>query len=234
MPVLRAFLNSLRDLCVALDDAAKSTAAEPDEHLGKFVKTVATLYASVKNDDDRNFACICLYIVGWQIAYQLNTTTVVAKWRLPDLTYKLADQVTRNYWEGLVAFSSNNWPAAAANLAYAFHTTPARFHRHRRIILTLLIPAKLACCLAKQSEGAFPSARLLHKYNLPELAQLVAAFQVGAGPHFPNPWALALSTSAAAVWDGDVRGGRLGWSERERERVILVTCWIQCSGALGW
>ena len=88
----------------------------------------------------------------------------------------------RNSLRGREAVRQVGQVAAAANLAYAFHTTPARFHRHRRIILTLLIPAKLACCLAKQSEGAFPSARLLHKYNLPELAQLVAAFQVGAGP----------------------------------------------------
>jgi len=40
------------------------TAPEPDVHLGKFVKTIANLYACIKNDDERNFACISLYIIG--------------------------------------------------------------------------------------------------------------------------------------------------------------------------
>jgi hypothetical protein len=54
-------------------------------YVEKFVKTVSSLYAAIKNDDERSFACICLYIIGWQCAYKLNQTTVVSKWQLPGM-----------------------------------------------------------------------------------------------------------------------------------------------------
>ena len=41
-------------------------------------------------------------------------------------------------------------PQAVQHLSFVFHKTPARFHKHRKIALYLLIPSKLACCLTKQ------------------------------------------------------------------------------------
>eukprot|EP00802_Teleaulax_amphioxeia_P018819 Tamp_19028.p1 GENE.Tamp_19028~~Tamp_19028.p1 ORF type:complete len:395 (-),score=77.38 Tamp_19028:98-1282(-) len=179
MPVLKAFLGSLRDLCILLDDIERATAVEPNAHLHQFNKTIATRYANILKDDDRNFACISLYIMGWQCAYVLDTTAIVRKWRLPDIPLKLADQITHKYWKGMQAFSSNNWTEACQDLSFVFRMTPPRFHKHRRIVLHMLIPAQLANCLSPQKGGGLPTADLLARYGLEEFKGLVSAFELG-------------------------------------------------------
>jgi hypothetical protein len=89
LPLLRCFLISLRDICEKIDQEVKvfddHSGNPPPTYVEEFVRTVTNLYAAIKNDDERSFACIKLYIIGWQCAYKLNRTTVVSKWQLPGM-----------------------------------------------------------------------------------------------------------------------------------------------------
>ena len=42
-------------------------------------------WGTILNDDDRNFACVAIYTVGWQCAHKMNATVVVSRWKLPDV-----------------------------------------------------------------------------------------------------------------------------------------------------
>ncbi|KAF9420084.1 COP9 signalosome (CSN) subunit [Entomortierella beljakovae] len=83
---------------------------------------------------------------------------------LPDLDkFPMSHQVSMRYYTGVLASFDEDFLKAEPDLQFAFDHTPPVFHKHRRLILHYLIPAKLL-------RGSLPSARILEEF--PELATL--------------------------------------------------------------
>jgi hypothetical protein len=51
-------------------------------------------WGTINNDEDRNWACVALYTVGWQCAHKMHATHIVSRWKLPEGDYKMRDTVT--------------------------------------------------------------------------------------------------------------------------------------------
>ncbi|KAF9896357.1 COP9 signalosome (CSN) subunit, partial [Lobosporangium transversale] len=83
---------------------------------------------------------------------------------LPELSqFPMAHQVTMRYYTGVLSSFDADFTKAEADLQFAFDRTPPKFHKHRRLILNYLIPARLL-------RGSLPSASLLREF--PELDSL--------------------------------------------------------------
>uniref|UniRef100_A0A7S4PPN5 PCI domain-containing protein n=1 Tax=Guillardia theta TaxID=55529 RepID=A0A7S4PPN5_GUITH len=175
LPVLRQFLRHLFVLATKADKTRKKDSEET--FTMKCNKFLSQLWPNIVNDDERNYACIPLYIVGWKCAHHLNATTVVSRWRLPSVTMQLSDEVVYRYWQGLVEFKSNHWKAAEEHLSFAFLSMPAKYYKQRRCTLWRLIPAKLALCL--ETKHAIGSEKLFRDFKMMELGEISKAFIQG-------------------------------------------------------
>jgi len=175
LPVLRYFLRHLFMLATNADKTRKKDSEET--FAMKCNKFLSQLWPNIVNDDERSYACIPLYIVGWKCAHHLNATTVVSRWRLPSVRMQLSDAVVYRYWQGLVEFKSNHWKAAEEHLSFAFLSTPAKYYKQRRCALWRLIPARLALCL--EMKFAIGNEKLFRDFKMMELGEISKAFIQG-------------------------------------------------------
>ncbi|KAI1657162.1 hypothetical protein F4813DRAFT_390133 [Daldinia decipiens] len=97
-------------------------------------------------------------------------TNIMAK--SPPLSYyPAAQRVTFLYFLGRFHFNHNHFWRAAQCLQEAYSQTPTRFLKHRRIILTYLIPANFVL-------GRLPSQALLQRPEAQSMAQCYSQFSL--------------------------------------------------------
>mmetsp|Transcript_11302 Transcript_11302/g.27717 ORF Transcript_11302/g.27717 Transcript_11302/m.27717 type:complete len:386 (-) Transcript_11302:1265-2422(-) len=178
LPLLKRFLLHLRDLALKCD--SKDDEGDGGAFQSRCVGFLQRTWGNILNDDERNFACVAIYTVGWQCAYKMNATVVVSRWILPAGEYKMPETVTFRYWRGLADFNSNKWGSAVGHLSFVFRNIPAKYLNHRRMVLWRLVPSKLLSSLHKSSHRfAVGSPELFTEHKMPELQGLTEAFCKG-------------------------------------------------------
>ena len=117
LPVLKRFLLTLKKLALKADQDASRFGDTVDTYQKACMSVLQRLWAEIFNDDEKNFALIAIYTVGWQFAKALSATTVVSKWRLPETRrYKMPDTVTSKSPERPPAIACSAMLRAAARL----------------------------------------------------------------------------------------------------------------------